>query len=193
MSRADREQQMLDVAEAVFASRGYAAASMDDIADEVGVSKPMLYQYFGSKDGLLLACVRRARARLREVTLAAIGQGGGPRETLRRGLVAHFEFVDEHATAWAVLRSEAVLTGEAAAEMESVRAQQATIVAESTTRFVPDVDPTLVDAYAHLLVGATERISVWREGRPGITPEVAADLILTVVWSGVSALIGDAA
>jgi AcrR family transcriptional regulator len=46
---AERKQQILSVAEQVFAERGYHAASMDDIAEMVGVSKPMLYEYFGSK------------------------------------------------------------------------------------------------------------------------------------------------
>src|SRR5688500_7867062 len=87
MARADRERQMLQVAEQVFASRGYQAASMDEIAEQVGVSKPMLYAYFGSKDGLLLACIRRARAELHEVTTAAIAEGGSALDVLRRGLV----------------------------------------------------------------------------------------------------------
>ncbi|MGH3994271.1 MAG: TetR/AcrR family transcriptional regulator, partial [Pseudonocardiaceae bacterium] len=109
MARADRERQMLEVAEELFAERGYQAASMDEIAERVGVSKPMLYAYFGSKDGLLLGCVRRARAELREVTMAAIAQGGTPYEVLRRGLIAHFRFIDAHTSAWAILRTEAAL------------------------------------------------------------------------------------
>src|SRR5687767_14290304 len=58
--RVERQQQMLDVAARVFAERGYHAASMDEIAAEVGVSKPMLYAYFDSKEGLYLACIDRA-------------------------------------------------------------------------------------------------------------------------------------
>ncbi|MGH3746792.1 MAG: helix-turn-helix domain-containing protein, partial [Micromonosporaceae bacterium] len=57
MPRADRERQMLAVAEQVFAERGYRDASMDEIAGRVGVTKPMLYAYFGSKEGLLLATI----------------------------------------------------------------------------------------------------------------------------------------
>ena len=68
MSRAAREQQMLDVAEEVFGERGYQATSMDEIAERCGVSKPMLYEYFGSKDGLLVACVSRSKAELLDVT-----------------------------------------------------------------------------------------------------------------------------
>ena len=189
MARADRERQMLQVAEEVFAERGYQAASMDEIAERVGVSKPMLYAYFGSKEGLLLACIRRSRAELREVTIAAIAQGGGPREVLRRGLVAHFRFIDAHTRAWAILRAEAALAGPAAAEVEEVRNQQATLIAESTAALAPGADPLLVEAYAQLLVGATERISLWRGRHPEIGPEAAADLVLAVIWDGVSSLV----
>jgi len=189
MARADRERQMLQVAEQVFADRGYQAASMEEIAERVGVSKPMLYAYFGSKDGLLLACIRRSRAELREVTTAAIVQGGGPREVLHRGLVAHFRFSDARTRALAMLRAEAALVGQAAAEVEEIRNQQAELIARSTASFAPGLDPLLLDAYAQLLVGATERVSLWRERHPDVSPEAAADLIVTVVWHGLAALL----
>src|SRR3954454_19471802 len=86
MSRADRERQMLDVAEEIFAEEGYRAVSMEAIAERCGVSKPLIYEYFGSKDGLFLACVTRCRAELYEATRAAMAQGGEPREVLWLGL-----------------------------------------------------------------------------------------------------------
>lgn len=189
MARADRERQMIEVAEQVFAERGYQAASMDEIADLVGVSKPMLYAYFGSKEGLLLACIQRARAELHDVTTTAIASGGTARDVLRRGLVAHFRFIDSHARAWAILRTEAALVGAAADEVERVRSQQARLIAGSTAAFAPEADPIVVEAYAQLLVGATERLSLWRNRHPHLTPETTADLILTIIWNGLATLI----
>ena len=58
MPRAEREQRMLDAAGRAFARDGYHAASMDEIARAAGISKPMLYNYFGSKEGLYVAYVR---------------------------------------------------------------------------------------------------------------------------------------
>jgi AcrR family transcriptional regulator len=55
--RAEREEQIVAVAVAEFATRGYARASMIDIARRAGISKPLIYQYFGSKDGLYLVCL----------------------------------------------------------------------------------------------------------------------------------------
>lgn len=189
MPRAERERQMLQVAEEVFAEQGYQAASMDEIAERVGVSKPMLYAYFGSKEGLLLACVRRARSELREVTATAISRGGQPLDVLRRGLVAHFRFMDGHAAAWAILCAEASLVGAAAAEVEEIRGQQARLIADTTLGFAPDADPLFVEAYAQLVVGGTERVSRWRETHPEVTPEVAAELLVAILWNGLSALL----
>jgi AcrR family transcriptional regulator len=62
IGRAEREQQILDAALAVFSERGFQNASMDAVAERVGVTKPVLYTHFGSKDGLLLACIGGGRA-----------------------------------------------------------------------------------------------------------------------------------
>src|ERR1700753_332824 len=116
MPRADRERQMMSVAEQGCAERGYVAASMDEIAEQVGVSKPMLYEYFGSKEGLLVACIRQARAELLQVTARAAVAAATPEQMLRDGLVAYFRFITEPRQSWALLRSEAAVVGPSAAE-----------------------------------------------------------------------------
>ncbi|MFW6867561.1 TetR/AcrR family transcriptional regulator [Nocardioides sp. CPCC 206347] len=60
VARADREQQILDVAGRVFAEHGFTATSVADIADQAGISKPLIYNYFGSKDGLFERCLQVA-------------------------------------------------------------------------------------------------------------------------------------
>jgi len=60
VARADREQQIIEVACRIFAETGFAATSVADVAEAAGISKPLIYNYFGSKDGLYAACVRHA-------------------------------------------------------------------------------------------------------------------------------------
>ncbi|MGJ0558406.1 TetR/AcrR family transcriptional regulator [Methylocystis sp.] len=60
VARADREAQIIDVACRVFGESGYAGTSVADIADAAGISKPLIYNYFGSKDGLYAVCTRHA-------------------------------------------------------------------------------------------------------------------------------------
>ena len=102
--RADREQQILDAAVAEFGGRGYAHASMAAIARRAGISKPLVYEYFGSKDGLYLACLNRAGTHL--VGRVAAAQGG---TTLRRAgdtLAAIFSALDGRRLDWAGRRAE---------------------------------------------------------------------------------------
>ena len=57
--RLDRETQILDIASEQFGTHGFAATSVATIADKAGISKPLIYNYFGSKEGLFLACIER--------------------------------------------------------------------------------------------------------------------------------------
>src|SRR5215217_70452 len=70
--RAVREAQMVAAAERLFSERGYHGVSMDEIAAASGITKPMLYEYFGSKEGLFLACMERARGQLFEAIGSAV-------------------------------------------------------------------------------------------------------------------------
>ena len=76
MPRSLREELILEVAGQVFAEGGYERASMDRIADQAGVSKPMLYAYFGSKEGLYVAYIERTGGELVQRLVAADGADG---------------------------------------------------------------------------------------------------------------------
>jgi AcrR family transcriptional regulator len=192
MPRADRERQMMAVAEQVFAERGYVAASMDEIAERVGVSKPMLYEYFGSKEGLLVACIRLARAELLQVTTDACVDAATPEQMLRQGLVAYFRFIAEHRQSWALLRSEAAVVGPSAAgEIEAVRQQQTDLISSTMAAYAPQ--PALLDTApaAEVIVGGCERLALWCERNPDVTPEQAAELVMRLIWFGIAAVVPD--
>ena len=176
---------MLDVAEEVFAEQGYRAASMDDIAERVGVSKPMLYEYFGSKDGLLSACVARLRTDLYEATQEAMAQADSPEDLLHRGLLAYFTFADRHSHAMAVMAQEPmVLPAAAAGAIEATRRQQSGLTASVLAAFAPDAPPRTVEAYAEIIIGACERVSMWRVRNPEVTAAEAARYVTDFSWQG---------
>lgn len=190
MPRADRERQMMSVAEQVFAERGYVAASMDEIADRVGVSKPMLYEYFGSKEGLLVACIRQARAELLHATSNAAFGAGTPEDMLRRGLVAYFHFIRAHTQSWSLLRTEAAVVGpSAAAEIEAVRQQQTDLISGAMALHAPQPSPLDLTPAAEMIVGGCERLALWCERNPETTPEQAAELVMRMIWFGLNTLI----
>src|SRR3954463_5006833 len=82
--RAVRERQLVELGEELFAERGVAKASMDELARRAGVTKPVIYELFGSKDGLFEACLEglavRLAASIAEAARGAdeAGPGGGP-------------------------------------------------------------------------------------------------------------------
>jgi AcrR family transcriptional regulator len=190
MSRAEREKQMLDVAEEVFAEQGYAVVSMEEIAVRVGVSKPMLYEYFGSKEGLLLATIGRARTELRETTAEAIEAAGSAEEKLRNGYLAYFRFNEAHRRAWLVLLQEPVLHRGAAGEIEAVRRQQTDLITAQMEQLAPDRPHRDLEAYAEIIVGACERLALWRMRDAEVGVEEAARLMMDLTWHGLSSLGG---
>ena len=108
--RAVRETQMLEVAGRVFAARGFHEASMDEIAEAAGISKQMLYNYFGSKEGLYFAYVNLAYrdiiAAIDEAVAGAVAAGSPPDQQLRAGVHAYYLYIGEHRDAFRVLFSE---------------------------------------------------------------------------------------
>ncbi len=185
MPRAERMRQMVEVAEEVFSARGYAAASMDEIAELVGVSKPMLYEYFNSKEGLLLACIRESRSVLREVTEQATVGAATAEDALRRGLLAFFVFIRERRQAWSLLRHEMALIGTPAAdEVEETRRQQTDLIAALMSGHFDSGDDLRAEAAAEFVVGACERLAIWCERHDEVSPQLATEYAMDVLWSG---------
>ncbi|NKQ58596.1 TetR/AcrR family transcriptional regulator [Amycolatopsis sp. K13G38] len=185
MPRAERERQMIQVAEQVFAERGYVTASMDEIADRVGVSKPMLYEYFNSKEGLLLACIAQSRSELREVTEQAVLGATAAEEALRRGLHAFFLYIRDHRQAWSLLRHEMALIGTTASdEIEATRRQQTDLIAKLMANYFDEGSPLRVEAAAEFVVGACERLAIWCERHEEVTPERATNYAMDILWEG---------
>ncbi|MGW5412538.1 TetR/AcrR family transcriptional regulator [Actinomadura geliboluensis] len=187
MSRAEREQQMLDVAEQVFGERGYQGTSMDEIADRCGVSKPMLYEYFGSKDGLLVACVSRSKAELLDVTQKAMAGATTPEDILWRGMLAYFSFVDAHSGSFAMLLREPVAPSPETAEaVEATRRQQSTLIAGVLAMFAPGAPDAAIEAYTQIIMGASERVALWQATRPDVSAEDAARYMTDFCRQGLS-------
>jgi AcrR family transcriptional regulator len=178
---------MIAVAEEIFAERGYQASSMDEIAERVGVSKPMLYEYFGSKEGLLVACIRAARADLLAATMTAVDGGTSAEETLRRALEAFFVFVDARRRSWLLLRQEAAVAGQLAMdEIEGVRRQQTQVNATLFASFLPETSARDLEAYGEIVVGACERLANWYVAREDVTARDAAATVMRMIWDGLA-------
>lgn len=189
LPRAERERQTLDVAQALFARRGFAAVTMDEVAAGVGVTKPLLYNYFGNKERLYLACVGRTADSLLERIGAAVAGAADPGEGLREAVRAFFAFVEADRAAWSVLYDETLPTvGEVAAHVAAYRAQAAALVAAALSQLDPAPEPALTPGLAEALLGAVEAFARWwlRDGIELVSAADAADAFIAFVRPGLA-------
>ncbi|WAL95580.1 TetR/AcrR family transcriptional regulator [Streptomyces sp. Je 1-369] len=190
--RRERERQIVDVAVQVFAKRGYHGASVDEIAELAGISKPMVYLYLDSKEGLFLTCLRREADRLVGAFQgAATASGATPELRLYAGLRAFFAFVAEHRDSWVVLHRQAselsVAIAAAVAEARvAVMAEVAGLVRAGIAEAGPAAQLTAEDAdfVAHALVGAADSLTDWMARHPDQSPEGVTLRLMNMVWVG---------
>ena len=148
----------------------------------------MLYSHFGSKEGLLVACIARARTRLLQDTVAAIDGATDMETQLRRGIMAFFRFLDERHPAWPVLVLEISVHGPAADEIEAIRLQQAGVIADGLAAAAPHVPRARLETLAEGVIGACERVALRRRRDPGLSAREATEQLVTLLWSGLSSL-----
>ncbi|MFB7588457.1 TetR/AcrR family transcriptional regulator [Streptomyces sp. NPDC056169] len=213
LPRVVRERQMMDAAVTCFARHGYQSASMDEIAELAGVSKPLVYLYLGSKEELFTACIRREAGALLAAVAAGVEDRSRPAdEQLWAGLLAFFTYVADHPDAWVVLSRRAWTQGEPfAGEASRMREEIAAFVAG----LIGDVhggvagpgvevrgggagpDPDVhgggvgrgVDALALALVGAAESLADWAAETPGTTARDTAATLMNFAWAGLGNLV----
>ncbi|MFG3252018.1 TetR/AcrR family transcriptional regulator [Streptomyces sp. NPDC048172] len=197
MPRAVRERQMLDAAVAAFARHGYQSASMDDIAEAAGVSKPLVYLYLKSKEELFMACVRREVGALVETVREGTRERDLPADRqLWNGLRAFFTHTAAHPDGVTVLHRARTQGEPFAQEVVAMRAQITDIVTVLLAQAAQDAgcDSELADrevsGLAHALVGAAESLAEWANSRRDDSPsakETAATL-MNFCWAGLENL-----
>ena len=158
LARAERERLMLRAAGEAFASHGFHGSSMDDIAQAAGITKPMLYRYFGSKEGLYAAYLQMTGRELVDKVRAPETRGASPEVRLRAGLRAFLGYVKEHRAGWTVLHGETTAPADAqvAREVAELRGR---IIRMLTTLFSDE-------AFAHAFTCATESLATWWVNQP---------------------------
>jgi AcrR family transcriptional regulator len=179
--RAVRERQLLELAEALFAERGYAGASMDELARRAGVTKPVVYELFASKEGLFGACVDRSIERLAAGIAEAVRAETDPEARLRAGGLAFLRFAAGNRVAWDLMS----MGGRFAAQAQRVRASQAELIHRLMAEMArPDVDERELEVAAHAVNAAYEGVAHWMWAHPDVPLEQLADWIVELLLPG---------
>jgi AcrR family transcriptional regulator len=184
---------MLAVAERAFAERGYHAASVDAIAEAAGITKPMVYAYFGSKEGLYRACMAAARERLLVALREGVDTSAPPDQQLWRGVLTFFTFVERQHDSWSVMLGDVTAgTGPFAADGAEIRREISGLIGDLLRRAAQaeglDVGP-LADQIARALMGAGESLAAWWEDHPEESAEHMALVLMNFAWNGLGGLV----
>jgi AcrR family transcriptional regulator len=185
LAREERKQQMLTEAHALFAARGYATVTMDEVAAAVGVTKPLLYNYFGNKERLYLACMEPAGDALLNAVMVPVAAAGNPQEALRSGMRAFFDFVDQDRNAWRVLFDETLpVESGIARRVGAYRTRLAELVTGSLVTGMPPASRVEVEALSVALLAAAEALARWWLRTEALSAADAAELLIETIEPG---------
>ena len=188
MTSAERREQLIDIARALFGERGFEGTSIEEIAARASVSKPVVYEHFGGKEGLYAVVVDREVRHLLERMGAAL-TAGHPRELLEQAALALLDYVEASSDGFRILVRDSPL-GSARGSFVSIISDVASrvehiLAEEFSTR---GYDPKNAPMYAQMLVGMVGTTGQWwLDARKPGKSEVAAHLV-NLAWHGLSGL-----
>ncbi|MBI4261072.1 MAG: TetR/AcrR family transcriptional regulator [Actinobacteria bacterium] len=179
MSGTARRAQLVEVGRSVFADRGFDAATIEEIAERAGVSKPIVYEHFGGKEGLYAVVVDREIQHIVGRTLEVIAEGP-PRERLERAALEFLRYAEENPAGFAVLSRDT--PGGLPTLLTDVAARVGEIFTSEFRR--AGFDARAAPIYAHALVGMVTFVGQWwtKTRQPPIE-EVAAHIV-GLAWMG---------
>ncbi|AAZ54450.1 TetR/AcrR family transcriptional regulator [Thermobifida fusca] len=188
MTGKERREQLLAIGRELFAERGFAATSVEEIAARAGVSKPVVYEHFGGKEGVYAVVVDREMQRLLGLVSDALVEGS-PRQKLERAALALLQYIEEHSEGFRILARDshaASGTGSFASLISDIATQVEHVLAEEFR--ARGYDPKLAPLYAQALVGMVALTGQWwlEVRRP--RREVVAAHLVNLAWNGLSRL-----
>ena len=190
MRAPERRAQLLEVARRVFGTSGFHAVSMETVAKEAGVTKPILYDHFPSKKELYLALIDADLAVLHEEVRKALVAPIGNRERIRASFQAYFDFVDEHAEGFRLLMQETVgAEDEFRLHVAQVRDQILSEVADLIVRESSGrLDREYAEIVALALIGMVENVAQRDLQVPPSRRQEAVEILVQLAWRGITGL-----
>lgn len=172
--RADRELQIVRAAAQVFGTQGFARASVAGIADHAGISKPLVYQYFGSKEGLFSAVLHHGGEQLAgEMERIAQGDSVGLERGLRT-LDGIFRFLEPQPWLWRIFFDPTAPTvGDVAAARDEYLERITQLAVEGVGELMTllgDDDPLDVSAMTAVWMNISDALVNWWIDHPEVTP-----------------------
>jgi AcrR family transcriptional regulator len=188
MSSAERREQLIDVARSLFAERGFEGSAIEEIASRAGVSKPIVYEHFGGKEGLYAVVVDREVRQLLSMMRSAL-TGDDPRTLLEQAAIALLDYIEHSSDGFRILVRDSPVgsaSGSFVTIISDVASRVEYIVEEEFRQ--RGFDAEIAPLYAQMLVGMVGTTGQWwlDVRQPG-KREVAAHLV-NLAWYGLSGI-----
>ena len=189
MTGKQRREQLISIGRSLFAEKGFEGTSVEEIAARAEVSKPVVYEHFGGKEGLYAVVVDREIRLLLDGITGALMTTGHPRVLLERAALALLDYIENSTDGFRILVRDSPVaqsTGTFASLISDVASQVEHLLAyEFKTR---GLDPKTAPLYAQMLVGMVALTGQhWLDHRKPKKPDVAAHLV-NLAWNGLSGL-----
>jgi len=191
MTSGERREQLIEIARTLFAENGVDATSVEEIAAAAAVSKPIVYEHFGSKDGLYAVIVDREARRLDNAICEALNTPNSRyRETLERGTLALLDYIDDCPEGFRILsRDSGTSTYASILSDVTINTEDILRTQLALHRFDPDLARPLAQAIVGLVSMAGQ---AWLETRQPAKDVLAAQLV-NLAWNGLAHLQRDPA
>ncbi|MFN8097544.1 MAG: TetR/AcrR family transcriptional regulator [Dermatophilaceae bacterium] len=189
MTGNERREQLIAVGRTLFAQRGFEGTSVEEIAARAEVSKPVVYEHFGGKEGLYAVVVDREITALTTIITQALASTGTARELIERAALALLDYVEGSTDGFRILVRDSPpgqQTGNFASLMSDVASQVEHLLAQQFT--ARKLDPRTAPVYAQMLVGMVALTGQWwMDQRKFKKADVAAHLV-NLAWHGLSGM-----
>src|SRR3954470_2964540 len=194
MTGAERRHQLIDIARSLFAERGYEGTSVEEIAQRANVSKPVVYEHFGGKEGLYAVVVDREMSALLDGITSSLTRTTNNRSRLRieRVTLALLTYVDERTDGFRILIRDspaAITSGTYSTLLNDAVNQVSSILAGDFSR--RGLDPDMAPLYAQALVGSVSMTAQWWLDVREPKKEVVAAHLVNLCWNGLMHLEDD--
>jgi AcrR family transcriptional regulator len=189
MTGLERREQLLGIGRKLFAERGFEGTSIEEIASQAGVSKPVVYEHFGGKEGLYAVVVDREVERLLTTVTGLLIEADHSREKFEAGMVALLRYIETNADGFRILVRDSPPTsgsGTFGTLLSDIASQVDDIMAEflkSRGR-----DPKLAPMYSQMMVGMVASTGQWWLDARKPKLEIVASNLIDVAWSGLARL-----
>ncbi|MDC4233762.1 TetR/AcrR family transcriptional regulator [Actinomyces sp. B33] len=185
MSGLERREQLVAVGRSLFADRGFSATSVEEIAARAKVSKPVIYEHFGGKEGLYAVVVDREVHALLSQVSSSLESSDRPRFVLENAALALLDYIESNTAGFRVLVRDAPTEqalGSYSSVLGDVAARVEHVLADQFRR--SSFDPGWAPLYAQMLVGLIAQVGQWwLDDRRMKKDEVAAHVV-NLVWNG---------